>query len=46
MKHGKITKESAIGSIESTKGWIKWANTHNLTMALELKGVKAAIEKI
>ena len=24
VKHGKITKESAIGSIESTKGWIKW----------------------
>ena len=46
VKHGKITKESAIGSIESTKGWIKWANTHNLTMALELKEVKAAIEKI
>lgn len=46
VKHNKISRASAIGSINSTKGWIKWANTHNLAMSLQLKEVEEAIEAL
>lgn len=46
VKHGRVSKESALGSINSTKGWIKWANTHNLAMSLHLEEVQRAIEKV
>ena len=46
VKHGKVKKETALGSIESTKGWIKWANTHNLAIALDIEEVRREIEKI
>lgn len=46
VKHGKMSKETALGSIESTKGWIKWANTHNLALSLNLDEVRKKIEKI
>ena len=46
VKHGKKSKRSAIGSIESTKGWIRWANTHNLAMKLQLEEVKKTIEAL
>lgn len=44
VRHDKISKQSAMGSIESTRGWIKWANTHNLAMKLKLEEVKKTIE--
>lgn len=46
VKHGKISKESALSSIESTKGWFRWANTHNLMMALDIAGREQDIEAI
>jgi hypothetical protein len=46
VKHGKVKKETALGSIESTEGWIKWANTHNLAIALDIEEVRREIEKI
>jgi hypothetical protein len=33
---GEITAEQYRSSIASTRGWLKWANTHNLSVALEL----------
>lgn len=46
VRHGKISKDTALGSINSTKGWIKWANTHNLAISLQLEEVEKEIEKI
>jgi len=46
VRHGRISKESALGSIASTKGWIKWANSYNLAQSINLEEVRAAIEKI
>jgi RNA-directed DNA polymerase len=34
---GKITKEYFRSSIASTQGWLRWANTHNLSVALQLE---------
>lgn len=34
LKKGTITKEQYQSSIASTKGWCKWANTHNLLKGL------------
>lgn len=45
VKHGIIKKENAISVIESTKGWMKWANTHNLSIAIKLKEIKKEIDK-
>lgn len=33
---GRLSKEQATASLQSTKGWLKWANTHNLKLALEI----------
>lgn len=33
-RHGRISKESALGSIASTKGWIKWVTATILHKAL------------
>lgn len=46
VKHGKVKKATALGSIESTKGWIRWANTHNLAISLEIEKVRSEIEKV
>ncbi|MDR0422996.1 MAG: RNA-directed DNA polymerase [Rickettsiales bacterium] len=32
----KITKEQYLSSVGSTYGWLKWANTHNLNIKLQL----------
>lgn len=46
VKHGKISKETALGSINSTKGWISWANTYNFSKAINLEEVERIIEKV
>jgi hypothetical protein len=38
---GKITLEQFRSSIASTRGWLQWANTHNLTVALQLDRLEA-----
>ena len=45
LAHGIITKETALSRVASIKGWLKWANTHNFSMALELDRMKEWIEK-
>lgn len=40
---GKISPESARSSIASTEGWIKWANTYNFSISLQLEKLKEKI---
>ena len=37
LASGRITFDQYRSSIASTMGWIKWANTHNLSMALDIE---------
>jgi hypothetical protein len=37
LESGKITLEQYRSSIASTKGWLKWANTHNFKLSLQLE---------
>jgi retron-type reverse transcriptase len=36
LEKGRINEEQYRSSIASTRGWLRWANTHNLSLALEL----------
>ena len=36
LKSGRITIEQYRSSLASTRGWLKWANTHNLSINLQL----------
>lgn len=38
---GKITKEQLQSSLASTRGWLRWACTHNLTVSLQLDKLEA-----
>lgn len=38
---GKIDTEQLRSSVESTKGWLKWANTYNFRLALGIKELEA-----
>ncbi|WP_298434564.1 reverse transcriptase/maturase family protein [Geobacter sp.] len=38
---GKITAEQYRSSLSSTRGWLKWANTHNLAITLRLDALEA-----
>lgn len=38
---GKITKDQLRSSLASTRGWLRWACTHNLTISLQLKELEA-----
>lgn len=42
---GKITIDQFRGSIASTTGWIKWANTYNLSLAIGLKQLKEVLNE-
>lgn len=35
-KNNKISNETLTSSVASTMGWLRWANTHNLKLALEI----------
>jgi RNA-directed DNA polymerase len=37
---GKITQDQFRSSLASTQGWIRWANTHNLQLNLEIGKLK------
>jgi retron-type reverse transcriptase len=43
LKTGKISAESARSVIASTKGWIQWANTHNLSVSLHLNQLEEEV---
>ncbi len=40
LYNGIITKEQYLSSIASTDGWLRWANTHNLQISLEIGKLK------
>ncbi len=40
-KEGKITQEKFRSCIESTYGWVKWANTYNFQLKLKLSEMRA-----
>lgn len=44
LAHGIITKETALSKVASIKGWLKWANAHNLSLTLEIDRLKEWIE--
>lgn len=43
LEENKITKEQYRSSIASTIGWIKWANTHNLGLALNIRQLQEVV---
>ena len=43
LKHGDITKETAVSMISSAQGWLKWANTHNLQQSMKLSTLKEEV---
>jgi len=46
LRHGKITKEQAIGKLASANGWLQHANAHHLRMAIRLDELTAEVEAI
>lgn len=46
LKHGRITKEQAVGKLASANGWLKHANAHHLRMAIRLDELTAEVEAI
>jgi hypothetical protein len=40
LKQGKITKGQFRSSLASISGWLRWANTHHLSVALNLDGLR------
>ena len=43
FKKGRITKKQFISSIASTEGWLKWANTYNFRLSLDIKNLKEVL---
>lgn len=41
LAKGRITLEQYRASLESSKGWLRWANAHNLRMALGIDELEA-----
>jgi hypothetical protein len=46
LKHGRLSKEQAIGKLASAHGWLKHANTHHLRMAVRLDELIEEVEAI
>lgn len=40
IKHGRISTVQARSSLASTEGWMKWANTQNLSLKLQVEDIK------
>lgn len=43
LRHGKTTKERALSSVMSMKGWMRWANTRHLALALHMDELEAFV---
>lgn len=41
LAKGRITPEQYRSSVAATKGWMRWANTHNLSLSTRLAEVEA-----
>lgn len=46
LKAGQISMRQFRSSIESTKGWMQWANTHNLSLSLQIDKLEAMYETV
>lgn len=46
LKHGRLSKEQAIGKLASAHGWLKHANAHHLRMAVRLDELIEEVEAI
>lgn len=46
LASGQISTEQYRSSIASTTGWMKWANTHNLSLSLEIDKLEEMYEKV
>lgn len=44
LHSGVLTYEQCRSSVASTEGWLKWANTYNFTLSLELDRVKKELQ--
>lgn len=44
IKHGVKTKESALSTVASIEGWLKWSKSYNLRQSLHLEELKEAIK--
>ena len=45
LKHHNITPEQLRSSIASTRGWLQWANTHNLQIKLKLDELEMLVDE-
>jgi len=45
VAYGTIPPEVARSSVASTEGWMKWANTHNLVISMDLSAIKEEINE-
>lgn len=43
LEKGVIDREQFVSSIQSTNGWLRWANTHNLKINLKIQELLEAI---
>lgn len=43
VRSGRVSVDRAYGSIQSTRGWLKWANTHNLKISMNLYKIEQEI---
>lgn len=43
LRHGRTTKERALSSVVSMKGWLRWANTRHLALALHMDELEAFV---
>lgn len=46
LKDGKISQDQFRSSLASTQGWLKWANTYNLQLHLEISKLKELYVRI
>lgn len=44
LKHGRMTKEQALGKLASAHGWLKHAHAHNLRISIKLDELKKEVE--
>lgn len=43
IKTGRLAKDRAISVIRSLMGWLRWANTYNLKIKLQLEELRLII---
>jgi len=41
---GKVNIDQYRSILASTKGWLRWANTHNLSIALDIERLEGILQ--